>query len=196
MHLIVRASVYGLESMLKTVILVVIAIRPAISDACGNAVAWTTNDYVAVLLKAEKRLDAGQPGDALRALRDVKFTGDRAQRAQLQQRTKDVRALIQLRMANDLEAVVTHFKARTEQNPKSVHHRAWLAEAYVAAGNVELARAILDDLVKRDVMPDAHAYLALAKITRGPDRLAAWKACRVRARVKAICELPATHARR
>jgi pentatricopeptide repeat protein len=182
--------------MLKTFILVAIAIRPASSDACGNAVAWTTNDYVAVLLKAEKLLDDGQPGLALEALLNVKFTGDRAQRAQLQPRTKDVRALIQLRMMNDFEAALPHFKARTEQNPKSVHHRAWLAEAYVAAGKVELAREILDDLVKRDVMPDAHAYLALAKITRGPERLAAWKACRVRASVKAICELPATQARR
>lgn len=183
--------------MRKTVILVAIAIalRPAVAEACGNAIEWTTNDYVRVLVKAEKWLDAGRPDVALSFIRDVKFTGDRAQRTRLLPRTQDVLVLIKLRMLADLERAVIHFQARVEQNPKSVRHRAWLAEAYVAAGKSELARPILDDLVERDVMPDAWAYLALGKITTGQERLAAWKACRARMKRKYLCEMPATQAR-
>ena len=187
-----------MEGVLKTFIVVAIAIgiRPAISEACGNTIEWTTNDYVKVLVKAEKWLDKGDPGIALRVMRDVTFTGDRAQRTRLQPRAKDIAMLIKLRMELDLERVAMHFQARVEQNPKSVRHRAWLAEAYVAAGKPELARPIFDDLVARDVMPDAWAYLALGKITTGHERLAAWKACRVRMTSKYLCEMPNIQARR
>jgi hypothetical protein len=178
--------------MLKTMLLVVaaVALTPATADACGNAVEWTTNDYVRVVVKAEKLLERGQYGRAKQTLGRMKFPT-----TALAERAADVRAVVKLRMPSaktDLESATAHFKARSESKSgaKDVRFRAWLAEAYVAAGNKEVALEILVDLEQRDLMPDAYAYLALAKLRTGTERLAAWKACRTRATNKDLCELP------
>ena len=178
--------------MLKVTLLVALAVTfaPSVADACENGVEWTTNDYVRVLVKAEKFLEQGQYGRAKKTLGRMQFPTEA-----LQVRAADVRAVIKLRIPsakNDLESATAHFKARTESKTgaKDVRFRAWLAEAHVAAGNKEAALEILVDLEQRDLMPDAHAYLALAKLKTGPERLAAWKACRTRAKNKNLCELP------
>lgn len=178
--------------MLKAMLLVAVAIvlGPQTADACDNAVEWTTNDYVRVVVKAEKFLDQGQFGRAKKTLGRMKFPT-----AGLEQRAADVRAVIKLRMPiakTDLAAATAHFKARSESKTgaKDVRFRAWLAEGLLATGDKDAALAILVDLEQRDLMPDAYAYLALAKLKTGPERLAAWKACRTRATNKELCELP------
>jgi hypothetical protein len=178
--------------MLKAMLLVAVAlaIRPARATACGNEVEWTTNDYVGVLVKAEKFLEKGNYIRARKTVGRIQFPTKA-----LAARAADVHAVVKLRLHSakgDIEAAMAHFKARTESksHAKDVRFRAWLAEAYVATGNKEGALAILVDLEQRDLMPDAHAYLALAKLRSGPERLAAWKACRTRATNKDMCELP------
>jgi hypothetical protein len=99
-------------------------------------------------------------------------------------------ALIRVRLGTEVQPAIEHFKGRSEAQAKNVRYRAWLAEAYVAAGEVAAGREILLDLTGRDLMPDAYAYLALAKASRGAERLAAWKTCRTKAVDKDICELP------
>ena len=59
--------------------------------ACLNGVEWTTNDYVGVVVKAEKQLDAGNFNAAKKTLGRMKFPT-----AVLQWRADDVKPVIQL----------------------------------------------------------------------------------------------------
>lgn len=161
------------------------------AEACNNAVQWTTNDYVRVLVQAETELDAGQYADVRQTLGAIQFPTEA-----LRDREMNILAILSLRSGDpklDEHTLVSHFKARTEakQTRKDVRNRAWLAEAYIAAGKPDEARPILVDLHKRDLMPDAYAYHALAKISSGTERYEYYKACRTRAENKDICELPA-----
>jgi hypothetical protein len=161
------------------------------AEACLNEVRWTTDDYVRVLVRAEKQLDAGSYARARKTLGAVAFPT-----AALRQRAQNIRAIVSLRIGDkklDKDALVAHFKARTEakETQKDVRNRAWLAEAYIAAGKPDEARPILVDLHTRDLMPDAYAYHALAKLSSGAERYEYYKACRTRAQNKDLCELPA-----
>jgi hypothetical protein len=161
------------------------------AEACHNAVEWTTDDYVRVLVRAEKQLDAGKYGQAKRTLGRTSFPT-----TALKQRAKNLQMILALRIGDkkvDKDALAAHFKARTEakDGAKDVRNRAWLAEAYIAAGKPDEARPILVDLHTRDLMPDAYGYHALAKLSSGTERYEYYKACRTRAENKDICELPA-----
>ena len=61
--------------MVKAVLLVAVALalRPATANACDNAVEWTTDDYVRVVIKAEKFLEQGQYGRAKKTLGRMKL---------------------------------------------------------------------------------------------------------------------------
>jgi hypothetical protein len=161
------------------------------AEACDNAVQLTTDDYIRVLVRAEKQLEAGQYASARRTLGTIRFPT-----AALREREMNILAIVSLRSGDpklDGDTLVSHFKARTEakETRKDVRNRAWLAEAYIAAGKPDEARLIFVDLHKRDLMPDAYAYHALAKISSGTERYEYYKACRTRAQNKGICELPA-----
>ncbi|HEU0030736.1 MAG TPA: hypothetical protein VFQ53_08885 [Kofleriaceae bacterium] len=163
---------------------------PSTAWPCDNAVELTRDDYVRMVIRAEKLIEAG---DYRRAERQIAARfGD----AKLERRAKDLRALIRLRAPkpkDDLKTVVEHFKQRSESDDgkTDVRFRAWLAEAYLATGNEASAREILVDLHKRDLMPDGYAYLALAKLSTGEQRALALTACETRMKVKAMCTLPA-----
>jgi hypothetical protein len=173
-------------------------VLPSLSaEACENGVSWTTDDYVDKLVRVEKLIESGQYTRAKRSLGAVSWYPTAA----LQQRAKNLQMLLALRMGNSKlskEAVVAHFKARTEAKAtaKDVRNQAWLAEAYVAAGKPDEARPLLVDLHTRDLMPDAHGYHALAIVSTGTERYDYYKACRTRAANKNICELPTVQARR
>jgi thioredoxin-like negative regulator of GroEL len=177
--------------MSKTLVvaaLAAIVALPCPADACHNAVQWTVDDYVRVVMRAEKQLEAGRFGAAKKTIGRRRYPT-----AALQQRAEDVRAVLALRMNDSkaLEAAAQRFAARSEKTPKDVRFRAWLAEAMLATGKRDEARAILVELKERDLMPDAYAYLALAKLSSGTERFELWKQCRNRAKNKSICELPA-----
>ena len=159
---------------------------PSTGDACDNAVAWTTDDYVRVVVRAEKFLEVGHYKRARRALGRMQLPTPA-----LRERAKNIRAVIALRIGDPkLEpvALVAHFKARSDG--KDVRYRAWHAEALVAANKPDEARTILADLAARDLIPDAYGYFALAKLSTGIERYEYYKACRTRAAVKEMCELP------
>ena len=164
---------------------------PATADACLHEIRVTTEDYVRVVARAERLLERGSYGDAMRAIGNRSFPTPA-----LRERAKNVRAILALRMRDRKQkpgALVAHFKAATETKAtqKDVRYRAWLAEALVEAGNAEEARPILMDLHTRDLMPDAYGYVALAKLSSGTERYDYYNACRTRAANKNICELPA-----
>ncbi len=140
-------------------ILLAVAIAMAIeaprADACGNKVELTTNDYVKLVAKAEKLLERGEWGSALRKLEHVKMPT-----AALRTRADDVRAVAGLRITRvkaGFELAVTYFTARSESKPDDMRHRAWLAEAYIGLGKTDAARAILAELHEKDLMPDGYA---------------------------------------
>ena len=167
-----------------------LVVASPVAEACFNEVRWTKDDYVRMLVRAERQLEAGQYGRARRTLGNIKFP------AALVEREMNIRVVLSLRSGDpklDADTLVSHFKARTEakKTQKDVRNRAWLAEAYIAAGKPDEARPILVDLHKRDLMPDAYAYHALAKISSGRERYFYYKACQTRAEDKDICELPA-----
>jgi hypothetical protein len=167
------------------------------AEACENGVSWTTDDYVGVLVSVERLIESGQYTRAKRKLGSESWYPTPA----LKRRAKNLQMILALRMGNSKlgkDAVVAHFKARTEDKAtaKDVRNQAWLAEAYLAAGKPDEARPILVDLHTRDLMPDAHGYHALAVLSTGTERYDYYKACRTRAANKNICELPTVQARR
>lgn len=177
--------------MLKALLLAVAAAlaTPTIADACLNGTEWTTNDYVRVVMKAEKQVEEGNYAFAKRTLR-IGFP------AVLQPRVKDLKAIIALRTTRDtkaLESARDRFKLRMESKEKAndLRYKAWFAEAQLALGAKDEARTLLVELKEKDLMPDAWAYLALAKLSTGTERYELYKACRTRAKNKEICELPA-----
>lgn len=176
--------------MRKTVVVAVAAALVAslyapIASACLNGTEWTLNDYVRVVVKAEKAMDDGRFGDAKRALR-MQFP------ASLRDRVDDLKAVLALRTTTDakqLESAAARFKAKAEKT-KDVRFKAWLAETQLALGQKDEARAALVALKEQDLMPDAYAFRALAVLSSGTERYELYKACRTRAKNKDICELP------
>lgn len=179
--------------MVKTLLLALAAAvaTPHVAEACANEVEWTTNDYVRVIVKAEREVDAGDFTKAKRTLGRMKFP------AALGDRVADLKAIISLRTtqeAKPLEAARDRFKLRMESKPKDLRFKSWFAEAQLALGAKDEARAILVALKEQDLMPDAYAFHALAKLSSGTERYELYKACRTRAKNKAMCELPAEKA--
>lgn len=179
--------------MVKTLLLALAAAvtTPSIAGACMNEVQLTTDDYVRVLVKAERQLEAGELALAKRTMGRMAFP------KALRDRASDIRSVITLRTSRDpgaLEGARSHFAMRADANPKDLRSKAWLAEAQLALGAKDEARAILVELRERDLMPDAYAIHALAKLSTGAERYELYKACRARAKNKAMCELPAEKA--
>lgn len=178
--------------MLKPLLLALAAAMatPTIADACHNAVEWTTNDYARVVMKAEKQVEEGNFGSAKRTLGRMRFPT-----TALQERVKDLKALIALRTneVKELAQARERFKLRSESKEKGsdLRFKAWLAETHLALGAKDEARTILVELAEKDLMPDAYADLALAKLSSGAERYELYKRCRTRAKNKAMCELPA-----
>ena len=176
----VKAALLAIATLVAT---------PTISYACINGVEWTTQDDVRMVKRAETQFEQGQYSRALKTMRWLKPSDKR-----LRTRIADLKAIIEIRVHDertDLAKSVAHIESRDDAAAhKDIKLYAWRAEAYLAIGKRDEAKAILDDLHARDLMPDAHGYLALAKLTTGTTRLEMWKACRTRATVKDMCELP------
>src|SRR5690349_14681163 len=141
--------------MRKTVVCAAVAaalIAPSIASACLNGVEWTVDDYVRILVKAEKALEDGRFGDAKRLMRSY-FPRE------LRERASDVKAVLTLRTSTDtkmLEAAAARFQAKADG--KDVRFKAWLAETQLALGQKDEARATLVALKEQDLMPDAYAF--------------------------------------
>lgn len=111
----------------------------------------------------------------------------------LRMRATDLRAVLALRAKKPKEItawVLPHFADRYRANNKAPRFQAWLAEARLAEGHTAAALALVTDLKTKDLMPDAYAYVVLARLTTGEERDAALAACRTRTKAKAICVVP------
>lgn len=174
--------------MRKTVLITAVTaalVAPSIAQACMNEVERTVNDYIKILAKAEKDVAEGYFADARTALRRNRFP------KQLQDRAADLKAVLAIRtnVKKELEGAAARFKEKAASS-KDVRFKAWHAEAQIALGQNDDARATLVALKEADLMPDAFAIRALAVISTGPERYELYKACRTRAKNKDICELP------
>jgi len=175
--------------MLRALIVAAVIAAPTAAYPCMNEVMLEGNEAVKRLAKVEKLLEGGLYRKARNALDGYAFVDPRHQ-----QRAEDYSALIVLRVDAPRRKVAWlagHFEQRVKANKKDLRARAWLAEAYAIGGKPEAAREILLDLRTRDLMPDAHAYLTLARISNGSDRETALAECQKRAKVKAMCTVPA-----
>jgi len=181
------APVVEARMLRSAIVFAVLAAVPSKAYPCFNGVMIEGDRGVQIVQELEADLEAGRYGDITSTL-DGAYIGSPA----LQLRVSDISMLASLRVSPKRYAqrAIAHFTARVEHLPKSPRHQAWLAEAYAAAGKRELALKILDDLQRRDLMPDGRAYLTLATIVvDNTARDAALDACRKRARLKSICTI-------
>jgi hypothetical protein len=164
-----------------------VAMTSSAAYPCMNGIILEGDEGVRRIVELEHALDAGDYGRVGSTLGDAWIKD-----ARLEPLVADLQMMAALRAQPKSygKRAATYLEARTSQLPKSIKHRAWLAEAYVAAGKREEAMQILLDLQKRDLMPGAHAYVALAKLTSGEERDAAIDTCKKRAVNKAVCALP------
>ncbi len=162
---------------------------PSPAEACIHTIEREIESDASILARAEKALDRGDYGRVRKILKH-KVT-DRA----VKDRAADVLAVARIRGKLDgkLATAVAHLELRraSDAGRKDVRFQAWLAEGYVAVGRDADARAILADLHAKDLMPDAYAYHALARVSSGTARYEAYQACVTRAANKSQCELPA-----
>lgn len=165
----------------------VVAASSSPAYPCLNGITLEGDDGVRLIAELERSLDAGDYGRVGATLGDAWIKD-----ARLQPLVTDLEMMSALRGSPKQygKRVAGYLEARTKQLPNSIKHRAWLAEAYVAAGRREDALQILVDLERRDLMPGAHAYVALAKLTAGEERDRAIDTCKKRAANKAVCQLP------
>ena len=155
---------------------------------CLNGTIYEGDAAVRAIVQVEAEIDAGRPGSALATINGGHFLDER-----VQMRVSDATYLASLRLnprGRTAYNAVGYFSNRSKQDPKNVKLRAWLAESLADVGKAEQARQILVELRERDLMPDAYAYLTLAKISDGADRTAALETCTKRATVKSICQMP------
>jgi hypothetical protein len=179
---VLKASIVSSVFVLATLVA-----RPAFP--CMNEV-MRQEEAIKMMVEAEKLIDSGDYKKAEVRLQKRYMLRDE----QLVNRATDLSFLISLRThkieKESLKYAVEHFENRAKKN-KDVKFKAWLAEAYEAAGKTEQAMQILVDLKKKDLMPDAFAYATLARLSSGADRDAALESCKSRTKVKSICTLPA-----
>jgi hypothetical protein len=170
---------------------IVIATLAALTEPawpCLNGTIYEGDAAVRAIVQVEADLAAGRPGAALSTISGGHFLDDR-----VQARVNDAQYLASLRLnpgGRTARNAMTYFGDRARREPKNVKLAAWYAESLAAAGKTADAKQILVGLKERDLMPDAFAYLTLAKISDGADRTSALETCTKRAKVKAICAMP------
>jgi thioredoxin-like negative regulator of GroEL len=162
---------------------------PLILMLCVNDVSLRTDMVIQDLAETERLVDRGEYAKAREHLQLVRYWTDSAT---IRGRVLDLSALLMLRAReqNDRTGwIVQHFTDRGAAFPRDVRYRAWLAEALLAEGKQTAALALIADLQRKDLMPDAHAYVVLAKLSIGKQRQDALATCRKRARAKTVCRL-------
>jgi len=136
--------------------------------------------------------DADRSNGWILARQEERWIPSRERESAATAHQRDALAIAKLRQRGrytDISWIVSRFEERVEAAPRNVRLWAWLAEAYVAAGLDDRAWAILGGLVRRDLMPDAHAFLAYAEVTKGAEREESLATCKRRASAKGLCTL-------
>ena len=169
---------------------IITALVPTPAQACLNGTIMEGDEAVKALAQAESLIDAGAYGKAYEILGSRDGThwlvDDR-----LHVRVNDARMVVALRTSprQVAKGAIEYFNARSKAQPKNLRYRAWLAEAYATLNKREQALAILNDLHKRDLMPDGFGYVTLAKISPNAEVDGWLEVCRQRSKNKSICEI-------
>jgi hypothetical protein len=153
---------------------------------CLNGTILEGDQAVQRVVQVERALEQGNYGEASRLLQVDHFLNDH-----VVARWNDARTLLYLRTnpRKSARTAIEYFAARSKQDPKSIKHRAWLAEAYGAGGKRDDALRIFVDLRERDLMPDGFAWRALANLSTGSDVDALLEVCRKRSKYRNICTI-------
>ena len=155
---------------------------------CANETHMRPNLMLQDVQEAERQIEAGNYKDAKRLLDNASFpAGD------LKNRVDDLNAVIVMRTSKkkskDAAWVLAHFTARQKAHKRDARYQAWLAEAQLAHGSSIEALRLINELRDNDLMPDAHAYVVLAKLSISKQRESALDACKTRAAKKSICHV-------
>ncbi len=172
---------------------------PSIASACGNAVELDSNQVARLIKRAEKAVEQGNYKRALRII-NTNYRRSPSPRSfapdvGLQRRRLLVQAAVAFRgpYTSEVDYYIGHLESLLE-NDKSPEIHTMLAEGY--ALNPKTARKatdVLEDLAERDLMPNAFAFLTLARLRAQADdevgAKRALKSCRTMAKHKRVCKI-------
>lgn len=191
---------------MKIAVLVVAFVMSAWSSAwpCGNPVVLAGDQAVQRVKAAERRLDRGDARGAARMMRAI-WIRDEA----LEARAALVRATARMRIvyaphadaaarAETILDIVDGFEELITDRPGEPLLQARLAEALAPGDAAQRSRAasLIDDLVARDLMPDARAWRTAAQLRAAAGdadgAAAALATCVTRGGTRRVCRLEST----
>lgn len=146
---------------LAVVVVCAVMVRPA--DACINGVVMEKEEAVKKIARAQKAMDKGKYRRALRLLKaDHYFVSGKQMR-----KISLIKAVARLRLGKTRSAE-RYFRRRLKKDADNPFLLARLAEALSTRKGDDAIEAwkILDDLEKRDLIPDAHGYAVLARLRK------------------------------
>jgi hypothetical protein len=156
---------------------------------CANETYLRTNLILQEVQEAERLVEAGNYKEARSLLDHASIPGSGG----VKNRVDDLYAVIALRTSKkktkDTAWVLPHFASRQKEFKTDPRYQAWLAEAQLAQGSSIEALRLINELRDKDLMPDAHAYVVLAKLSISKQRASALDACKTRAQQKSICRV-------
>ena len=170
-----------MSKLASMIALVVAASVVAPSDAwpCLNAVQLAGNKAVREIKRSEEALRTGNYRGLIHYLRDHELADERLQaRAELVQATARMRSL---KDKSYVTQAIRMLRDQREDRPDDPILQARLAEALVrdaSEASVTEARTLIEDLVARDVVPDAVGWVIAATVRDGAGRDAALERCK------------------
>lgn len=176
--------------------------------ACGNPVFYETSKATKLIADAERALERNQPKRAARLFPEwAMIEGPSSSNAKefprpdalpstpLEWRLQLLRATAWLRTERVAMGQAWLVRVKDRPEAQSPEYRARFAEAFVSDGNperVKEARAIIEHLASKDLVPDAFAWHTLAIARRAAGDAAGAKLaddrCRAVAKVTTICK--------
>ncbi len=176
-------------------ILSISLVGTSVAMACINSMRVDGDDAVKQIAYAQHLLAKGQIAKAERLVdpREYHF-GDPG----LQKKAHVIAHTAAVRSGKvatyRIEAATSFFRAQLQENPEDPLSIARHAEALaLATKTADKARAALEDLVERDLMPEAQSYAALARLySKAGEKAAANRAvasCLKMTKHKTVCAL-------
>jgi hypothetical protein len=170
-------------------------VGPSVADACLNAMRVGGDDAVKQIANAERLLAKGQLAKAERLVdqHEYEFSDSRLEKkAALVFHTAGLRrAKVSTWRIENATRFLTAALAKNSEDPLLIARH---AEALALSDKTaDKARAALEDLAERDLMPEAQSYTALARLLAKAGETAASKeavaSCLKMTKHKAVCSI-------
>jgi predicted Zn-dependent protease len=163
--------------------LAVLVAAPAIAWACMNPITLAGDAAVKRVKQAEKLLEREKYKEAAAKVSpyEYEFTDEA-----LQRRAMLVYAVASVRRGMNRTDELADLRTA---DPDSTVIQARYAEALARFGDPEQASELIEDLVARDLVPDAHGWVTVAQVRTGEGRDEALAKCRAIAKKKSICRV-------